>query len=92
MSDELNFKISTQGSFALIKTANKKQDISNGHTRKKSKKAHRKVSKDKETLDLMLYGAEQWNKTPFRHEFRSRDKVKEVTKKPFIAYKEQIKR
>lgn len=36
----------------------------------------------------MLYGAEQWNTTAFLHDFRKRNRSKELVKDEFTPYRE----
>ena len=86
ISEDITYKISTQGSFVLVKKDPSRKGKS--QTRHVSRKVNPRAAKDKAALEAMLYGAEQWNKTPHLHEFRSRDKSKELTKKPFVAQKE----
>ena len=39
-------------------------------------------------LQLMLYGAQQWDKSPSKHKFRERNRTKEIVKQEFVALKE----
>lgn len=45
------------------------------------------MAKEERQLQTMLYGAEQWNKTAFRHQFRERNRTKETVKQEFCAAK-----
>ena len=47
--------------------------------------AKSQLDREKEQLELMLYGAYQWQKAPHRHQFRERCRTKELTKKAFNA-------
>ena len=40
------------------------------------------------TLNAMLYGAEKWNLKAHRHEFRPRDRSRDLVKQEFVAFKE----
>ena len=46
------------------------------------------MREDKATLDAMLYGAEQWNTTAVRHDFRPRNRSKDLVKDEFVPYRE----
>jgi len=80
---EDNFKLTTHNSSVLLKSKAR-----GSKTRQDQSKKHRSAAKEKAALDVMLYGAEQWNKTTFLHDFRPRDRLKEMNKDEFRAYKE----
>ena len=35
----------------------------------------------------MVFGAEQWNKTAHKHNFKERNRDKEIDKKEFVPFK-----
>ena len=55
--------------------------------KKKVKKVVKKPLTDQQKLDLMVYGAEQWNKSPHKHKFKERNRNKEIDKKEFCTFK-----
>ena len=56
-------------------------------SRKQSNVLGARQTKEQKQLQAMLYGAEQWNKTPHKHQFRERNRTKELVKNEFVPYK-----